>query len=91
MFSYLLPRPAVCSIPIFKATDAAVPNQPITRIQVVSFAGELLKKAEDLLHTGLHTSEIVAGYKAAFEQAMEILPTLTVHTVRSPLRAPSLA
>lgn len=49
---------------------------------VVSFAGELLKKAEDLLHTGLHTSEIVAGYKAAFEKAMEILPTLTVHTVR---------
>lgn len=49
---------------------------------MVSFAGELLKKAEDLLHTGLHTSEIVAGYKAAFEKAMEILPTLAVHTVR---------
>ena len=50
---------------------------------MVSFAGELLKKAEDLLHTGLHTSEIVAGYKAAFEKAMEILPTLTVHMVRT--------
>ena len=50
----------------------------------VSFAGELLKKAEDLLITGLHTSEIVAGYKLAFEKAMEILPTLTVHTVDNP-------
>ena len=50
----------------------------------VSFAGELLKKAEDLLHTGLHTSEIVAGYRVAFEKAMEILPTLTVHTVDDP-------
>lgn len=50
---------------------------------MVSFAGELLKKAEDLLHTGLHTSEILAGYKTAFDRTLEILPTLTVHTVRS--------
>jgi T-complex protein 1 subunit theta len=49
---------------------------------VVSFAGELLKHAEDLLSTGLHTSEIVSGYKIAFEKAMQILPTLAVHTVR---------
>jgi T-complex protein 1 subunit theta len=53
-------------------------------VQVVSFAGELLKNAEDLLHTGLHTSEIVAGYKTAFEKALDIMPTLTSHTVRSP-------
>ncbi len=57
---------------------------------MVSFAGELLKKAEDLLHTGLHTSEIVAGYKVAFDKAMEILPTLTVHTVRQAGRKASV-
>jgi hypothetical protein len=50
--------------------------------QVVSFAGELLKKAEDLLHTGLHTSEIVTGYKAAFDKTLEMLPTLAIHKVR---------
>lgn len=66
-------------------TNHASPSS--TPQKVVSFAGELLKKAEDLLHTGLHTSEIVAGYKAAFEKAMEILPTLTVHTVRAGSRA----
>lgn len=49
---------------------------------VVSFAGELLKKAEDLLHTGLHTSEIVTGYKAAFDKALEMLPTLAIHKVQ---------
>ena len=33
----------------------------------VSFAGELLKLCEDLLRMGLHTSEIVMGYKKAYE------------------------
>merc|ERR1719230_658820 len=47
----------------------------------VSFAGELLKLAEELLHSGLHTSEIIAGYKAAFDRTIELLPTLVTHTV----------
>jgi len=50
----------------------------------VSFAGELLKLAEDLLYSGLHTSEIIAGYKVAFAKTMELLPTLTCHTVENP-------
>jgi len=47
----------------------------------VTFAGELLKKAEDLLRMGLHPSEIVAGYKKAYEKANEILPTLICENV----------
>uniref|UniRef100_A0A7S4JV19 CCT-theta n=1 Tax=Odontella aurita TaxID=265563 RepID=A0A7S4JV19_9STRA len=43
----------------------------------VSFAGELLTNTEDLIRMGLHPSEIVAGYRAAGEKLMEILPTLT--------------
>jgi len=45
---------------------------------VVTFAGELLKLAEDLLRTGLHTSEIVAGYELAYAECARILPTLVV-------------
>jgi len=55
---------------------------------VVSFAGELLKLAEELLRTGLHTSEIVAGYELAYKKCVEILPTLQcgeVSDVRDPL------
>jgi T-complex protein 1 subunit theta len=48
---------------------------------VVTFAGELLRHAEDLLREGLHASEIVAGYKAAHTKALQILPTLVCHTV----------
>lgn len=40
---------------------------------VVTFAGELLWKAAELLRTGLHTSEIVTGYKKAFDKTMELL------------------
>jgi len=47
----------------------------------VTFAGELLKKAENLLRMGLHPSEVVAGYKKAHEKAAELLPTLTCETV----------
>jgi len=42
----------------------------------VSFAGELLAKTEDLIRMGLHTSEIIAGYRAAGDKLEEILPTL---------------
>jgi T-complex protein 1 subunit theta len=48
---------------------------------VVSFAGELLKKAEDLLRMGLHPSEVVAGYKKAWEKVDEVLESMTCYTV----------
>ena len=37
------------------------------------FAGELLKKAEDLLKMGMHPSEIVEGYEKAFDSMMAFL------------------
>lgn len=48
---------------------------------VIAFAGELLRLADDLLKSGLHTSEIVSGYQRAFDKTMEILPTLVVKTL----------
>jgi len=47
----------------------------------VSFAGELLNATEELLRSGLHTSEIIAGYKSAGEKLAEILPTLVNKTL----------
>ena len=40
---------------------------------VIVFAGELLKKAEELLRMGLKTSDIVLGYEKAQEAALKIL------------------
>lgn len=48
----------------------------------VSFAGELLKLCEDLLRMGLHTSEIVMGYKKAYEFLEKTLPSLVVETLK---------
>lgn len=48
---------------------------------MLSFAGELLKLAEGLLRSGLHTAEVVAGYQRALDHALEIYPTLTVRTI----------
>jgi len=47
----------------------------------VSFAGELLTLTQELLRSGLHTSEVVAGYRKANQKMMELLPELTVKTV----------
>jgi T-complex protein 1 subunit theta len=49
----------------------------------VSFAGGLLNSTEELLRSGLHTSEIIAGYKSAGEKLEEILPSLVTKTVAS--------
>lgn len=49
----------------------------------VSFAGGLLSATEELLRSGLHTSEIIAGYKSAGEKLEEILPTLVSKTLKS--------
>lgn len=47
----------------------------------ITFAGELLKQAEELLVQGLHPSEVVAGYKTAFDFTQQLLPKLVVHRV----------
>ncbi|KAK0097077.1 hypothetical protein PV326_003366 [Microctonus aethiopoides] len=48
---------------------------------VVIFAGALLEASEELLRLGITTSEIVAGYEAALEKALEFLSTLVVYEV----------
>lgn len=39
----------------------------------ISFAGELLHGAEELIRSGLHPSEIISGYTKAINKAIEIL------------------
>jgi T-complex protein 1 subunit theta len=48
---------------------------------VIVLAGELLKKAEDLLRMGLKTSDIVTGYERAQKFALEALEELVVDRV----------
>ncbi|KAH9574892.1 hypothetical protein CY35_01G083000 [Sphagnum magellanicum] len=43
---------------------------------VVSFAGELLQGAEQLIRLGLHPSEIIGGYSKANVKALELLQEL---------------
>ncbi|KAF2941904.1 hypothetical protein DAI22_03g381000 [Oryza sativa Japonica Group] len=42
----------------------------------ISFAGELLEKAEELIRMGLHPSEIIIGYTKAINKTVEILEDL---------------
>ncbi|POR34051.1 Putative T-complex protein 1 subunit theta [Tolypocladium paradoxum] len=48
---------------------------------VIVLAGELLRKAEDLLRMGLKTSDIVIGYEKAQKFALETLEKLAVDKV----------
>ncbi|OBT82216.1 T-complex protein 1, theta subunit [Pseudogymnoascus sp. 03VT05] len=48
---------------------------------VIVLAGELLKKAEDLLRMGLKTSDVVQGYERAQKYALEVLDELVVDKV----------
>ncbi|KAG5936544.1 T-complex protein 1 subunit theta [Claviceps pazoutovae] len=48
---------------------------------VIVLAGELLRKAEDLLRMGLKASDIVIGYEKAQSFALETLDTLAVDKV----------
>ncbi|RMZ89185.1 hypothetical protein DV736_g3580, partial [Chaetothyriales sp. CBS 134916] len=48
---------------------------------VIIFAGELLKKAEELIRMGLKTSDIVSGYEKAQNFALRVLEELEVDTV----------
>jgi len=48
----------------------------------VSFVGELLNQTEGLLRIGLHTSEIVEGYKKVGDYLFdEVLPSLAMSEV----------
>lgn len=49
---------------------------------VIVLAGELLKKAEDLLRMGLKTSDIVVGYERAQKIALDVLEQLEVDSVQ---------
>ena len=40
---------------------------------VVSFAGELLSHAENLIKMGLHASQIVIGYEQGMKKALSLL------------------
>ncbi|CAM8960807.1 unnamed protein product [Rhodiola kirilowii] len=42
----------------------------------ISFAGELLQNAEELIRMGLHPSEIISGYSKSIKKATEILEEL---------------
>lgn len=45
---------------------------------VLVFAGELLRRATELVRAGINTKDIVSGYQTALNKALEILPTLAV-------------
>ncbi|XP_044483796.1 T-complex protein 1 subunit theta-like [Mangifera indica] len=42
----------------------------------ISFAGEILQGAEELIRMGLHPSEIISGYSKAINKAIEVLDEL---------------
>lgn len=45
---------------------------------VIIIAGELLRKAEELLKMGIHPTVIIKGYKKALEEVFEILKEITI-------------
>jgi chaperonin GroEL (HSP60 family) len=45
---------------------------------VAVLAGELLKKAENLLEQGVHPTVIVSGYRQASEKALQILKSMSI-------------
>ncbi|EGN92785.1 hypothetical protein SERLA73DRAFT_190646 [Serpula lacrymans var. lacrymans S7.3] len=58
---------------------------------VIIFAGELLKKAENLLVMGLHPSEVIKGYELACSKALTELENLSTSSLPSPFTHSSLA
>ncbi|KAI0263824.1 chaperonin Cpn60/TCP-1 family [Gloeopeniophorella convolvens] len=58
---------------------------------VLIFAGELLKKAENLLIMGLHPSEVIKGYELACTKALAELETLSTSELPTPLTKAALA
>ncbi|KAH7929510.1 T-complex protein 1 [Leucogyrophana mollusca] len=58
---------------------------------VLIFAGELLKKAENLLIMGLHPSEIIKGYELACTKALSDLENLSTSSLPSPFTHSTLS
>ncbi|KAI0644997.1 T-complex protein 1 [Trametes meyenii] len=58
---------------------------------VMILAGEMLKKAEQLLIMGLHPSEIIKGYELASVKALAELETLSTSSLPSPPTKSTLA
>lgn len=50
---------------------------------VLVFAGELLKKAKEIIHMGVHPSDIIKGYEMAGEMALKTLQDLTIYTEKN--------
>ena len=48
---------------------------------VIIFAGELLKKAEQLIVMGLHPSEVMQGYELACKKALEDLESMFTNLI----------
>jgi len=57
---------------------------------VLILAGELLKKAENLLIMGLHPSEVIKGYELACTKALAELESLSTSELPSPLTKAAL-
>jgi len=57
---------------------------------VLILAGELLKKAENLLVMGLHPSEVIKGYELACTKSLAELESLSTSELPSPLTKPAL-
>lgn len=49
---------------------------------VIILAGELLRKAEELIRMGLKTSDIIQGYERAQREALKILEGMFAMTIR---------
>lgn len=48
---------------------------------VLTLCGELMQQAENLIHEGLHPSDILVGYEKASKKCLEYLDTLVSYTV----------
>ncbi|KAG8817335.1 T-complex protein 1 subunit theta, partial [Serendipita sp. 401] len=57
---------------------------------VIILAGELLKKAENLIIMGLHPNDVLQGYELACAKALAELEHLSTSTLPSPLTLKSL-
>jgi len=62
-------------VEVAKTQDAEVGDGTTT---AAVLAGEFLKKAEDLLESGVHPTVIASGYRLAADQAARILETITI-------------
>jgi len=49
---------------------------------VIAFSGELLRKAQELIHMGVHPSDIIKGYNIAMVKAKELMEGLVYYTLK---------